>query len=75
MKTQIKNNPENPIPTEIIAESIVKIADGFEAMNKSKLTEKAVIILLQHSTGLPMGTIKQVLNAAQDLKRDYIKKV
>ncbi len=76
-KVVVRNNDENPIPTEIIAESIIKISDAITKMKSTKLTERAILILIRDSISgnIGLGDIKTVLDAAQDLSKNYIKKV
>lgn len=63
-----------PVPTEIIAESIVELSQGMKKMRAGKLNDKAVGILLAHATGLGQGTCLTVLQALEDLEALYLKK-
>lgn len=44
---KIKKNEEAPETAELLAASIVHVAEGFERLRKSALTDRAIIVLLQ----------------------------
>jgi hypothetical protein len=73
----IKTSEENPESVELIADSIIKISDAFEKMKSSKLTERAVHLLIKDAIGGSVGipAIKQVLDASANLKKYYIKEL
>lgn len=73
VRTIVKVSEENPEPTEIIAKSIIEIAEAVGKLENSRLKSRAIYLLIRDQTGLPLGEIERVLNAAADLKRDYIK--
>ena len=60
---------------ENLASTISKISDGFDALLKSGLNEKAVIILLQDATRVRRRDIKAVLDALPRLKEMYCSNV
>jgi hypothetical protein len=66
-----------PVPTEIIASSIVEISQGVKRLLGGKLNERAAVLLIQHAC--PAGAIsgrdvKLVLQGIKDLEAQYIKK-
>jgi len=67
-------NPETP---EILAASIIKIADAFERLMSSKeLTDRAIIALLKDMPGMTVvgkTEIKIVLNNLKRLKGYYVR--
>ncbi len=67
----IKSDP--PESTEIMAAAIVKISDGFAAMMKSGLNQRALIILLHAETRVAQKDIRAVLVALPMLKGLYCK--
>lgn len=74
----IKTDEENPEPVEIIADAILKVADAFEKINKSSLSERAVILLLYDAIGssnISKKQISYVLKYAPLLKNYYLKTV
>jgi hypothetical protein len=42
LNIKIKVNIQDPEPLELIAQSIIQVAEGFEKIKKSSLTERAV---------------------------------
>lgn len=79
MSTQtikVNSKEENPEPVELIADAVIKVAEGFNKINKSRLTERAMILLLHDAIGPTYITKKQigyVLKYAPKLKDYYIK--
>lgn len=69
----VKTNEANPEPLELVAKSIIQIAEAFEKIKSSPLKQHTVIIILKDMTGLPQRDIKAVLEAAADLKRYALK--
>ena len=57
----------------IIAENIETVAKAGEIFKQTRLKDKAILILLKHSTGLAERDIKLVLDAIPLLERDYLK--
>lgn len=75
-KLVITKDKEDPIPVEIMERAIVDVAAGFKRMAASKLSKKAIILLVQDSVGSTRITKRQVgevLDAAANLDRDYLK--
>lgn len=56
-----------------IAENIKKISDSVAQLLDGPLEEKTIFVLLAHSTKLPQSTIKEVLYAAYNMDKDYLK--
>lgn len=72
----VSTNEENPEPVEIIADAIIKVAEGFDKINKSALSERAVILLLHDAIGATHISKKQigyVLKYGAQLKNYYVK--
>lgn len=67
----VKKNVEKPESTEILAEAIVRIGEGFEKLKASGLNETAVIVLVNDATGLPKRDIKLVLESLRKLRSWY----
>lgn len=59
---------------EEIADGIIKLSKISEDIKKSRLTEKAILVLLNHVTGLPQKEIKLVFDSLPELERIYLKK-
>lgn len=74
MNPKVITDPQNPEPVEIIAQSIVEIADAMKRINKTRLTRHALIVLIQDHTKLGKQTIDMVLNSLEALERIYLNK-
>lgn len=76
-RIKIKKDDENPEATELLAKSIIQIAEGIEKINKGRLTRRAIVVLLQDMVGsskLSKIQINLVLDNLPRLKAWYIKK-
>lgn len=69
-KPAIKIDTDSP---EILASAIIEIAKSAKALLSSRLSGRAILVLLKDSTGLPMSDIEKVLVAASELGV-YVKK-
>lgn len=73
---KIKKTEGNEESTELLAASIVKVADGFERLLKSDLNERAYTVLLHDMIGaanISKGQIRLVLKNLPRLRAWYIK--
>ena len=61
------------VPVEVLASAITAIAAGMERVNKSRLTRRALVILLNAETKVPFYAIEKVLNGLDDLEKTYCK--
>ena len=73
----VKTNEENPEPVELIAQSIIQIAEAAKRISESRLRKRAIVLLIKDAIPpkykVGMTEIEQVLEAAESLKRHYIK--
>lgn len=65
----VKSDP--PESKEMLASAIVKISEGFTALQSSGLNHDAIIVLLHDQTRLPKRDIKLVLNGLRKLRAWY----
>lgn len=73
---KIKKDKDNPESVELLAKSIIQVADGFEKINNSAFTQRAYIVLLYDAIGVSKIKKKQielVLEALPRLKAWYLK--
>ena len=63
--------PEPPIRKEILAEAIVKVSEGFSALQASGLNREAIVVLVQAQTKISKRDINAILNALARLKSWY----
>lgn len=73
----VKTDEENPMPIELIAESIAQVSDAFKKIKESSLTERAIVLLLNDMIpsryGVGIKEIEAVLKYAPLLKDIYLK--
>ena len=67
----VQKPDEEPIPKPVLAEAIVKIGAAAESLRKSGLNRRGVLALLADKTGYGKGTLACVLDALEDLTKDY----
>lgn len=65
---------EDPMPVEIIEQSIVEIADAMRKINDTRLIRKAIVVLIHYRSKVSMRDIEIVLNNLEDLENDWLKK-
>lgn len=72
----IKQDKQNEIPVEVLAKSIVEVADAAKKLLSSKLSKRAICVLIKDSMsgpGVTMKDIQVVLDCAANLDKRYIK--
>ena len=78
MSIKIKKDKDNPETSEVLADAILRIADGFEKLLKTNLNDNAIVQLLMGMPGmsgqLNKSQIKLVLKNLKILKGYYLKK-
>lgn len=65
--------PADPIPVEILAQSIKDISEGFKRMDASRLSRKALVLLISEHSGVGRNQVTYVLNTLAELERIYLK--
>lgn len=81
----VKTDEENPESVEIIADSIIKIADSFERIQKGRLQRRALVLLIQDNCEqigsgyrkkpISIRDVEKVLDSIETLKKAYIKEL
>jgi hypothetical protein len=61
------------IPVEELEAAIIQIGAGMEKLNSSRLTRRAIVVLLQDSSKQSRRNIECVLNALDQLESRYLK--
>jgi hypothetical protein len=82
----IVKQPEiDPVPLEVLAESIVAISAGVKALRATRITDKALYMLIAHAapklspgkygTKVPptVRQVRAVLEGIENLEREYLK--
>lgn len=76
MKTQkplVKLDEINPEPVEIIAASILEIAQAMKALNSTRLKRSVIVTLIHDRSKIGKRDIELVLNNLASLEEDYLK--
>ncbi len=73
-KLIIKQDEDNEVPAEIMADSIVQISQALNKLMSGRLKRDAIIALIKDKSGLTKGTIEIVLNNLEALEHNWIKK-
>lgn len=58
---------------DLLAESIVDVAKSAKRLLNSKLSTRAIYLLIKDDSGVPIDSIKKVLNSAAELDK-YVKR-
>ena len=64
---------ENPPAPEVLAQAIVDIATATKQLYSTRLTEKTLLLLISHSSGVAQRDVKAVLAAMWHLEATYLK--
>lgn len=77
----VKQDPENPVPVEVLAESIKAIAQGVRKLREGQLNDRCLFLLIQHAAPtdgrgrmLAIGDIKAVFAGIEGLEAEYLRK-
>jgi hypothetical protein len=69
----IKRDAVDPEPVEVIVQSIKDIAAGMRAVNSTRLTQSAIVVLIHDRSKVSKSNIRVVLNNLADLERVWLK--
>jgi hypothetical protein len=77
VKSPVKVVNDAEVPTEILASSIVEIAQGIRKLRSGKLNDRALFLLIQDACKVNIGlaTIREVFDAIGDLERQFVRRV
>lgn len=64
---------EPPILRNVLAQSIKDLAQAASNLSRSGLNEKALIVLIAHSSRVSISTVKDVWASIKSLETDYCK--
>lgn len=73
MKINVTQKETDPVPVEILAESIVEISKAMRKINESRLTRKAIVALIHDKSNLHKTKIEIVLNNLDELENNWLK--
>lgn len=66
---RIVKNEENPEPMELLAQSIIQVSDAFKKIQSFKLSQRAIVVLLQDGIGATKISKKQIALVLDNLPR------
>ena len=74
-KVTIKVNKDAPETLEIIADSIIRVADAFEKIKNGRLAQRALLVLIKDLCGsaVTMYQIELILDTIPKLKQKFIR--
>lgn len=73
-RVKVIQDKEKPVSTQILAQSIVEISDGFKKLKSGGLNDRAIEVLLVDSTGVSKTDIRRVLSGLGALATNYVRK-
>lgn len=81
MKVKIVQQPgAEPVPAEIIAQSVKDIAEALRKLRDGRLNDRALVLLIQHAApssgphSVSGRQVRTVLDAIENLERTYLRK-
>ena len=74
MTVKLVNDAE--APTEILASSIVTIAEGMRKLRNGRLADRALFLLIQDACpeNMSLARIRSVLDAIGELDKQYVRR-
>lgn len=71
----VKKDEANPEPVEIIAKSILEIAEGMKKLNATRLNREALVTLIWDHSHVSKKDIRVVLNNLEALESIFLKRI
>lgn len=75
VKQETKLKVENDVdtPFDVLASEIRAISEGVQKMQRGRLEDKAILILVSHASGYSQAVVKGVIDGMASLERIYLK--
>ncbi len=73
-RLQIVQDEESPVAIDVLAASVVRIADGIKRLGNTPLNRDAIDVLVSAHTKVAKRTVTRVLDGLRDLEATYLKK-
>lgn len=73
-KIVIVKDEEKPIPFEVMEEALVQIGQALKKIEKTRVSKRLIVALIQDDTKLGKGLIETVLNSFDSLEQKYLKR-
>lgn len=68
----IRRNETEPEAMELVAEALIKVADGIDQMRKHA-TDRLIVVILHDLTGVGKPAIRALLSAAPKIRAEYLR--
>ena len=72
-KIEVKQDAENPVEAEVIAQAILDIDTAMKRLSNSALKRKAIVALIHDHSGLRKTDIEIVLNNLESLRATWLR--
>lgn len=69
----VEQDPDDAVPTKILAKAIVEIAEAAKKALASGLKEEAIVLLIHDNTKVGRPAIRQVLRCLPELADIYVR--
>lgn len=70
---KLVKDPDAPVAAELLEQAIVDIGDAMKRIQSTRLTRKAIIVLIADDTKLGKGIVDTVFSSLEQLDRTYLK--
>jgi len=70
----VKQNSDQPVAAEVIAEAIIGISESMKRLTASGLKRKAIVALVHDHSGIGKRDIEIVLNNLESLRETWLTK-
>lgn len=70
---KVTQDPESPVPVEIMAQSIMEIGAAVKRITRSRLNRKALVILVSHASKQPQYIVERVFDSLESLEKTFLK--
>lgn len=73
---KVVQDPQHPVEPELLAQAILDVSKGAQALLDGPLKRRAILVLIRDSMTppAPMDVISRVLDAAAGLAKEYTKR-
>jgi hypothetical protein len=72
--TIVKQNTDQPVAAEVIAEAIIGVSESMKRLTTSGLKRKAIVALVHDHSGIGKRDIEIVLNNLESLRETWLTK-
>lgn len=73
-KVELIQEKEKEIPVQILAKSIVDVAEAMERIKSSRVTRDLIVTLVWARSGVSKAAINTILDNLENIERQWLKK-